>query len=247
MLALKHLSTAAMLAYGRTLLDPGGLRPLLESKPTTAAMLTRLEALAKELGSVAEQTQEPPIQALKTLRQNQESVDELHDRKARGTFLVLCGLAELEDDEDVCEEYEALRKKLFPKDLTVVNLSYIDEANHADSLEKLLATDPHLAAVLQDITLPHGRTAWTGVSEWIKSGKLLGQLENDRNALLAQHNQNSDVGAATSLRGELLRLRGEWIRVIKAVLANAEIEDFSSDERARLVAPLEQAIAEVES
>lgn len=240
MLALKLLSTQAMIAYGRALLDPGQLRPLLEAHPTTSAMIDKVAAVMAVLDDVSASLQIPELEAVATIRAELQRVDAQHDRKARGTFLVLSGLAELEDDDAVSDEYLKLRKLLFPRDLGFVNLSYHEEAGNAEGVQEVLAKDPSLAPLLTEIQLPHGRSAWTGVQEWIEAGKLLGKLELERVGLEQRASERTGMPSPS----DVAAARSSWVRVIRALLGNVELEDFTSLDRARLLAPLEQALGE---
>ncbi len=235
MLVLKYLSNSTMTSLGKELLDPGRFRPLLEARPTSKAILPKLEAALQEIERSTD-THAAHESSLLDIELREHRADAIHDRKARGTFLLLSGLAEVDDDEHAREELLHLREALFPSDLGFTQLSYREEARNADRVRATLTRNPTLSALLHEVSLPGGQTLWKIVNDWLEAGRLLGALEEQRSQIERGHSSSGDAA-----RDSGLQARNAWMRAVRALLATLDLDDFSEQEREQLVRPLRDA------
>ncbi len=139
-MSLRDLSTQTMVAIVAPWLDPVRERKDIEALPKASILLSTLEEAKDEL--LATQTVSnsviPP--ELPAVQKEQADVDDTHDRKARGTYGALTAFTELVDDPDKAAKYLALRDKLFPRGMAVVNWSYTDEAGEAELVDGRLTS-----------------------------------------------------------------------------------------------------------
>ncbi|MEO1272880.1 MAG: hypothetical protein AAFX99_32735, partial [Myxococcota bacterium] len=216
-MAYRDLSTPAMVQITAPLVDQDKVRPLLESFPQTAGILGNLDAVHQSL--ITLQRQASQLEELfATLVEQMTKLDQTHDRKLRGTYMVLTGLAELVDKPSQGQLLIGLRDALFPNGLSDVNRTYREEAGNVVLLEQRL-TDPIRqrleALVLLDTNLLNE------VQALITAGKALGDKLEDRRQVEAQLANDSEAISPA----QLLAARNAWIRTVRLLESNLELSD----------------------
>ena len=114
------------------------------------------------------------------------------------------------------QELLDLRDKLYPQGLEHIKMSYRAEVGHAALVAAQM--DEALQARLKAVTL-HQTTLFDMYNEWQSAAQLLGQLEDERVRL---------SGASPSVAGEVSAARNRWIRMAKALMANAKIAEVDA-------------------
>lgn len=243
-MALKNLSTETMLALSSSWLDAQRARPTLSANPRTAPYLADLEEAHATLlaanTSPANQGSTPELVALSV---EATTVDQLHDRKVRGTYGLLTALAELANERLDAERYLDARNVLFPEGTAINRRTYLDEAGNAETVSQRLAGLPAVQEVLKSIPLAGDKNLGHEVAAWLEAGLALGKLETRRAELLHER----DAAAGASRRGELFRARNRWGRVANAMLAALELDEQTSDAIDRnFLRPLQEAEAKAD-
>jgi hypothetical protein len=169
-----------------------------------AALLPNLEAGHGDLVQLL--AKEPP--KLRAISQKESEVDAKHDALVKGIVGTLTMLAPLSDDR---EELLALRDKLFPEGPLHTKQSYRGEAGHAAVIAKQL--DDTLKARLKSIVV-HKQTMLDLVLAWTDTGSELMRLEDEK-ARLSE--------TSPSLGFEMQTARSSWLRLAKALMANAKL------------------------
>ena len=212
-MAAKHLSPETMIELSGAWLDPARLRPALERFMPTRALLPKIEEVHN--GVVHTHSANPAASTgpIKTISDEQNKLDVLHDRKLRGTIHVLTGLADLTDDPAEAKGYLDLRDRLAPLGFASTVRSYMDEAGDARLLEGRLDADS--TARLQSIVLPTGKLS-DDVTAWTVAANQLGALETKKSEIET---------AATVTPGQQLTARNMWIRTTNLLVATLEGHD----------------------
>ncbi len=138
------------------------MRILLEALPLTAPLVPLIERIHADL--LAKQSLRSALEAqLAVLQERMTLLDLLHDRKMRGTHLILSGLAEAANDPAAAALLLTLRDHLFPEGLLAVNRSYVEQAGDAHRLPARLT--PAQELLLAALATPDG-TLDQYVEQW---------------------------------------------------------------------------------
>jgi hypothetical protein len=191
-------------------------RPLLEGLPEGKALLPKIEEAHQGLLILSNRREDPP--ELTAIRVNQDGTDARHDIFLRVGFGKLELLIELSEDPNEKKMLLALRDFLFPGGLLMTTRSYDEEAGAAEMLEQRLKNEPK--DQLKEIPIKRDYSLQDLVNDYISHGKKLGELENQKKALL----QNAPEGPS---RAEVQKARHYWIRVARALETNLAL---ASDE-----------------
>jgi hypothetical protein len=217
-MATRNLSTESMLALSLTWTDPERDRPALEAS-VAAPLLPKLDEAHADLMATAS----PPEVAeaereLGELQTKGAELDRVHDRKARGTYYVLTGLAELADDHEVAASRLALRDSLMPAGLAAATQrTYLEEAGDAAVLPHRLDDGQHNE--LGEIAVGDGRTLADEVDAWTSTARQLGELEGKRAELVAKRSSSAPERPSSA------SARNQWIRVVKAIAQAIALDD----------------------
>ena len=237
-MSLKALSTQTMIMLTEPLLDPKRERKLLLGMPLTASLVPVLEKSKKNLIDT-QRTGSAAVTALAALTREAAGVDALHDRKVRGILGLLTDLAALADAPAEAQRYLDLRDRLFPEGLRIIGRSYRDEAGEARLARKRI--DPATKKALQKIPAAGGKMLLAEVEGWLKAADQLGEIE-DRRAELDQQ-----IAAEGTGQSEAVGARNDWIRAMRALETNLELEPKATDAiRKRLLGGLHDADAKAE-
>lgn len=231
-MAMRYIRPETMIMISQQWLTE--LRALLEGLPLAASLLPVIERIRADL--LAKQSLGSALDAeLASLQERMTVLDLLHDRKQRGTYYILTGLAEAATDPARAADYLALRDHLFPFGLASVNRSYLDQAGDAHRLPARL--NPAQQLLLSTLTTPDGPLDQY-VEQWRAAAIELATLENQRATLLAQ--RASGEGGATPDQARQATL--QWVRVAQTLKNNLLLDEAATDEvRARILAPLQRA------
>ncbi|MEO1269363.1 MAG: hypothetical protein AAFX99_14830 [Myxococcota bacterium] len=230
----RDLDTEVMVEITAAWLDPGGNRPVLERCPQTAGVLANIEAAHARLCTI--QSAESDLKKqLGTLINRMARLDHQHDRKYRGSFLLLTAFAELTDRPEEIETLLGLRDLLFPAGLMGVNKSYQAEAGAAEVLEERLTEQTR--ASLKALTFLESNLL-DQVLVVIDSARALGETLEERRqtekALAEDHQQISP--------GDVMRARNTWVRTIRQVETLLDLtETLTAEELELLLRPLHDA------
>jgi hypothetical protein len=207
-MALKWLTAEEMVSISSPWVVTGQKgRTAIEKTPLLAALLPKLETGHAALVSLLSK-EAPKVSAIS---QKQTELDAKHDSLVRGMVGTLTMLAPISEDR---EELLAIRDKLFPEGLGHTKLSYRGEAGHTAVVFKLM--DDAIKARLKAIVV-HKKTMLDLALAWIEMGNQLGQLEEEKAHLLE---------SSPSLGAEIRAARMGWVRLAKALMANAKLADI---------------------
>ena len=209
-MALKWLTAEEMVAISSGLIgagEPG--RTAMEKIPLLALPFPDSEKAHN--GIVSLRTKEPP--KIRAILQKEGDLDARHDDLVRGIHGAMTAMAPLTADR---EKLLAVRDKLLPDGLSHTELSYRGEAGHCAVIASQL--DDAMKARLRAITI-HKKTLLDLATVWLDTGSQLGQLEDERARL---------TEGAPSLGADMQKARLEWMRVMKALMANAKLAEIDS-------------------
>ena len=185
---------------------------IVMSVPLLAALLPQLDGAHRLLMSMIPAADSPKF---KELSAAEAELDVRHDTLVRGIYGGLTSVALISASG---EELLSLRDFLLPEGLAHTQKSYRGEAGHAALVEPRL--DANTRKRLAAVTL-HDRTLEALVDEWLSVAKQLGALEELKAKL---------VGPAGNSALEISQARFGWIRVVKALLSNAELVPIDEDQ-----------------
>lgn len=225
-----------MASISETWLHPKGTRPLIEAIAPAAALLPSVQKAHDGLKKAQAQPQQVPEKLLE-IQKKQAELDKLHDRKGRGTYLVLTGFAEIADDPALVAEILALRDKIFDPTigLRVLQASYAEEAGEVILLEERLNDEDR--ALLKKMPCPKGSLLDAHQAR-VTAGKKLGALDTEKNALSSD--QVSAPGEVT-MPADVLRARNAWIKAARALITVLDLDDLDAATRTKILGPIEEA------
>lgn len=234
------LKTDVMLQLNRAWIEPTQVRPVFERVSLITALLPFLEQRQRDL--VASRSPlARDFSELDALLDQIKEVDDVHDRKARGSSYTLRAFAQLADDPAVREELDELRELIFPTGLSITQKTYREEAGNAEAVAEKL-TDA-VRARLSALPTPQG-SLLDQIEAWLQAGRQLGALEDQR-ALLAQR-----LNAAAPPISET-KARRAWInmaRLVETILENLSADGNVAPEDVRaILTPVHTAIQQATS
>jgi hypothetical protein len=234
-MALKNLSSEAMVTITARLLDPERDRPVIEAVPLAAPLIPAMEMVHNGLLSRQHLIAAIERELAKVLA-GLSDTDKLHDRKKRAVHGYLTALAELTEDPVRAAAYLDLRDRLMPLGLMEVRRSYIDQIGDAQLLPSRL--DDASRSLLAATVTPEGPLEGH-VNQWIAAAVEIGRLDERRAQLEAQRSTGQDASP-----GEAYAMKLAWIRVMRSVINMLEIDPKATPEiKDRLLAPLHRAEA----
>ncbi len=226
---------------GQWLHDKATLATLLKH-PKTAALMPDVteshQAICDALGG----EDDTPLEAqLQRLREQGNALDERHDRKYRGAWMLCEAFIELADKPETAERLLALRDRLHGNGLTQVNAPWAAEAGNAESVRALL--DKKTRAELAKIPSIEGRTLDDEVTAWVKAGEALGPVAAQKAAVEHQLENAADVSSGSALRTARL----DWIKIARALETNLDlIKNLAPEERSAVLGLLHRSAASAE-
>jgi hypothetical protein len=194
----------------------------IQKVPPLAALEPQLQQVHGAI--VAVRAKDTP--QLQALSQEETETDAKHDAYVKLMYNALTVLA---DGAVNGHELLDLRDTLFPEKLNHMRKSYRGEVGHAVVVAKKM--DEPLLARLRAVQL-HDKTLFDMYMEWQDTSAKLGKLEEDR-AHLSQ--------VMPSAAKEIATARRNWIRVVKAFLACADVANLDAETDNLLFAPLRAA------
>lgn len=234
-MALKNLTTETMVSISAAWTDKARERGVFEKSALLKALLPTLDAAHAQLIKAARAPEKSASELrLAELRVLAEEADRVHDRKARGIFYYLTGLAELAEDPKDTEHLVNMRDRLLPQGLVAIAQSYAHEAGHTATLRAQLTAQDH-GELKRHRTL-HNRTIDDELNDWLAAGEKLGRVETERGQLLR------GPSAGSNNPGEHVKARYAWIRIANALTATLDIlEDVDAAAKTRILGPLLEA------
>lgn len=222
-MALGWLSFQEMAVISGPWVSQGSaVRAAIEKAVALAALLPPLQ----QAHSTIVELRGKDTPQLQALSQREAEVDAKHDAYVRLMYNALTVLA---DGADNGHELLDLRDKLFPEKLKHMHKSYRGEVGHAVLVAQQM--DDAMLARLKAVQL-HDKTLFDMYTGWQGTATELGSLEDER-AHLSQ--------TVPSAGKEITLARRNWIRVVKAFLACADIAGLDADTDNLLFAPLRAA------
>jgi hypothetical protein len=186
-----------------------------------AGLLPRANATHVALKAANQPGEDPRLTAIIQL---QAKLDVRHDAIIRGVWGTLTQKAELIGGDEGASLI-VLRDYLLPDGLASQLKTYGAEAGQAERLADRMT--PAVRAQTDAIMIgqaPNARPLTAYIDEWIKLGQQLGDLENERGQLLATPSDGKT----------LYQAQLAWIRVVNAMIANAELADLDEASQAVL-------------
>ncbi len=223
-MALRQLTIEEMVQISAPWATSGTpARSALQRVAHLAALLAQIDEAHRGIHAAKPTTEDA---TLKQLSAEEAALDVQHDTLVRGTHGVLTMLAEVSAAAD---ELLGLRDLLFPEGLEHIRKTYRGEAGHAAMVASRL--NKSARARLKAVTL-HDKTLLDLADEWLAIAKKLGELEAERAHL-------SEASPGTP--GQVNAARLQWIRVVNAMIAMAELAEIDADTDALLFAALRAA------
>jgi hypothetical protein len=243
-MALKYLSTEAMIALSQPWLSKKKDRQVLERSDYTKGLLLHLEQAVEALISSQKETIPENSKEIGQLSEDQVILDTIHDKKCRGVFGLLTALTELSEDAADVETLLELRNRLFPQGMSVVNWSYLREAGNAQTVQQLISKeDRDLLSQIKVSVRKQKTSADVQVNAWLKSGIELGELEVKKKQL---EGEQSSI-KSKSQGGGNLQARALWIRTVNAMVSMLDFDETVNDsERNQLLHPLKVAVEQAQ-
>ncbi|MEO5725438.1 MAG: hypothetical protein ABI134_03060 [Byssovorax sp.] len=234
-MALKDLTTPTFISVLDAWLDPKRELGLVQGLGRASTLEPDLTSARNGLQATHAASAKAPPELAK-LQEKAGLLDKRHDRKARGLDKVLDGLSELTDDEELASQLQTARGELLgPLGLSVILTSYTDEATSAKLADARLSDASK--QVFKDVTIGDKPVAkW--VKDWQAVAKQLGEADAEKTAVETKL-------AAGATPAEALKARNTGIRVINAFLGMLALDAPDAATRARILGPLEAALAKV--
>jgi len=232
-MSLKDLTTPTFISVLDAWLDPKRELGLVQGLGRASTLEPDLTSARNGLQATHAASSKAPVELTK-LQEKTGLLDKRHDRKARGLDKVLDGLSEITDDEELADKLQTARGELLgPLGLSVILTSYTDEATSAKLADTRLSDASK--QVFKDVTIGDKPVAkW--VKDWQAIAKQLGEADAEKTALEAKL-------AAGTTPAEALKARNTGIRVINAFLGMLALDAPTDATRARILGPLEAALA----
>jgi len=222
-MALKWLTAAEMNQISAPMVTEGSAaRAAIEKVPLLVALLPRLQRAHTAVFAVGVRPAEP---RLRQLVEREGALDAEHDDIVRGIHGSLSALARVSAAAD---ELLSLRDSLFPEGLSHMHKSYRGQAGHGALVESRL--DAGLQARLEAVNL-HDKNLLDLTRRWLAIAKELGAAEDERARLEPR----------PSAAAELNNARLAWIRIMNALVANAELAGLDEATDRLLFGPLRAA------
>lgn len=179
----------------------GPLRPLLEGEPSLRWFLERFESLRGDMQTLRRN----PQAAIEAARLAATRLDLLHDDRLRALWFALLALELAADDPARRAKFKDARERILDRGLKMVNASYVDEAAEADLVMGRI--DAEVLDVLRGAGFDQG-TALDLFEAWRAAARELGEVDRARTRI--------EIEFTTNERGAYTRLRGEWMKAVKA-------------------------------
>lgn len=228
----KWLATEEMLHISSTWLESQSpANVALGNVPELAAKIPLIEKAHAALATAARPNTNPRIAEISA---EQSKLDLRHDCVIRGVYHLCTATAELLGSE-AGADLITLRDKLLPDGLSSMQKTYRAEAGQALQLAESIT--PEIKAKAKAIHVgpgPQKQTLLAYLNEWITIGKRLGALEDEKAQLIADQSH-----AATG--NVLVQARNRWIRVVNALVADAELAEIDANTEQTLFGPLRDA------
>ena len=212
-MAAKRLTTDEMVQISGPWITKGSAaRTAIAAVPEMAGLLPRVDEAHQALHDAQPSAGDPRLAAL---QDEAASVDAQHDTLIRGVSMTLTALALLSDAAKASALLK-LQEVLLPDGLGSIQKTFRAEAGAAELLKTRLAADPSLKKQLKDIPV-FKHTLGHFVEEWLGHAKRLGELEDERAAI---------VSGGPGDGAKLLAARNQWVRAVNALVANAAMAEL---------------------
>lgn len=228
-MAYKNLNLEEMHELSSAWLDPQseGHKAILKV-PILTSQLPLIEAAHKGVDDIMKPAEDPRVAEI---IHEEVDRDRRHDSVIRGSHGVLTWMAELVGG-DAGDALIGLRDKLIPDGLMSTQKSYRAESTQAKKLDEALK--PEVRKRTDSIAIGEGPTAkpmTAYLEEWIKLGTTLGALEDEKGRLLAEPEDEATAASAVNARNY-------WVRVVNLMVANADMVEIDTKDRAAIFGPL---------
>ncbi len=210
-MSLKRLTTDEMNQLTAPLVTQGNpARAALEKVAVLASLMPQLVAAHEAVLAVRTVVEDPKLRELSA---REAELDAEHDDRVRGIYNALTALAQVSGSG---AELTRLRDMLFPDGLEHTRRTYRGEAGHAAAVANRLDAD--MQSRLKAVDL-HDRNLLDLVNAWLAAARELGELEDQR----------ARLSPAPSTTAEITAARTTWIRVVNALVANAELAGLEAE------------------
>ena len=228
-MALKKLTVEEMNQISAPWVTEGNpARAAIDKTPLLAALMPQLQVAHAGIFALRAQVEDPKV---RELSDRQTALDAAHDERVRGIYGALTGLAQV---SGAPAELISLRDELFPEGLAHTQMTYRGEAGHGAMVVARL--DATLQARLRAVNL-HDKNLLDLTNDWLALAKQIGDLEDERCRLAPPPTASADINAA----------RLAWVRIVNALVANAELAGIDPATDHLLFAPLRAAERTAES
>jgi hypothetical protein len=225
-MAFKNIYSDEMIPLSLTWLDPGSkANAAILAVPELASFIGRITDAHKAVKDAEQPAESPRVAAIMA---EEARLDLRHDAIIRGSWGTLTSLAELIGG-DAGASFITLRDTIIPHGLQSQMKTYRAQAGQAAQLADRMT--PELRAKTDAILIGQGpdqKTLTMYIDEWIAIGKQLLALEDEKGQLEADPSAGS----------EMVKARNLWIRVVNAMVANADLVDLDTEAEALIFGPL---------
>ena len=230
-MAAKNLKPEEMVQISAGWLDPqnDGHKAIL----LVPILVSALPLISEAHAGVLPLVKPPQNDRLAAIMSLEAVLDVRHDGIIRGIYGALTWMADLIGGDEGTALL-MLRDQLLPDGQQSMLKSYRAEATQAAQLEEQLT--PALRARTDAILIGEGATAkrlTVFLDEWIAIGKELSALEDEKGRIEAAAAVGESVSGTT-----FLKARNFWVRVVNALVANADLVDVDADKKATIFGPL---------
>jgi hypothetical protein len=229
LMPFKNLNTEEMITLSGAWLDAGTeAHAAIVATPELSPSLSRLKDAHNAIKANAQPGARSRITAI---IEEEARLDLRYDAIVRGAFGTLTSLAELIGGDDG-PSLISLRGTLFPNGLQSQLKTYRAEAGQAQQLSDRMT--PELRAQTDAIAIsigPNTKTLSAYIDEFIAIGNQLGALEDEKARLEGDPSRGA----------ELVKARNLWVRVMNAMVVNAELADLDEETEALVFGPLRDA------
>jgi hypothetical protein len=235
---IKGLSVASMVMVTSRWLS-GEPRKVIDGLPLCRALLVKLEEVHEALLTAYPQRSALEV-VVKEARAMTSGVDQTFDGLGRGLFRALQALEALAALASSAQaaRYAAARLALFPKGLSVLMMTYLQEVGEARLAKERLTSAQR---ALLDAASIGDQTLGSVFDGWIAAADSLNAALIDRDAAEAALANADD---AVTL-GDIYQARLAWVRVVNAFLTNLDLEPISPEARADLLKTLEEEASRI--
>lgn len=237
---LDHLEIDEMLALTAPWVQATPMREAFLSVPEIAPLHSKVVQVHE--GLVAARAQTSPQNELRTLQEEESSVDARHDHLAQGIYAALeahlhFSLSRNPPDIVRAASCRQAQQKLFPTGLSIVNASLLAESGNTARVGRMLrGQERSLSDFLATIPAFSGKQSLRDmIDAWIEAGTSLAELEHLRSSLMLKE-------GAVQANATPQAAKRAWNRMVSQILLTLGVSDAPPEVVHTLRRPFEDVV-----